>query len=214
MVAVSGLGAGVLLAELCSKLEVSWAPILSLLVLWGGLIGSVAYALTRSRPAGLLAFRSRDILLGVSLGIALRAAQGVINGANTATFPRGQTAADASSYLAWCVSQLWTAGVVGPVVEEFYFRALLIVTIFQLFRRSLGHASAGLTAILFSSGAFVCLHGLMGQITLPDGLALFALSATCSVLVLLTGRIWSAVVLHITYNTIFLGLTLVGYLMR
>jgi len=46
--------------------------------------------------------------------------------------------------------------------------------------------------------------------SLIDGVLLFTVGAVCSLTVLLTGRIWGAVLIHIVYNASFLALVIVG----
>jgi len=205
--ALVGAGGGILAAGLVARLDASWAAPASSLILWMGLLAALGYALKRGRPAGLFAFRALDILFGVALGVLVRALQGALSAANEMPFP--QLGGGAVSEL----SQAVGAGLAGPVVEELFFRAVLLVTVYQVLRRRLGVAAAAVTATLVSAGAFVCLHGAFSALSLADGTQLFAVGVVASSLVLTTGRIWSAVIFHITYNVLFLAIIGTGQML-
>jgi membrane protease YdiL (CAAX protease family) len=100
--------------------------------------------------------------------------------------------------------------VLAPVIEELFFRAILIVTIFQMLRRSVGPVAAGATALLASGGMFVLLHGFSDALSVLTGLQLLAVGLTCGLIVLLTGRIWGAVLVHAIYNASYVLLVLAG----
>ena len=67
--------------------------------------------------------------------------------------------------------------------------------------RPFGRLTAGLVALLVSTGLFVLVHGL-DRSTLAAGcvLSLALLGLVCGLLVLLTGRIWGAVLVHVVFN--------------
>lgn len=177
--------------------------------LWVGLAVATVLALGRARPAGLLRVRFSDLIWGVGLGLGLRAVQGVLSGSALLPFPRW--GADAVWQTPkWWMTEILPPLIVGPLLEEFAFRAVLLVAVFEVLRRSVGSLAAGVTALLVSTGAFVCLHAAFSPLTLLDGLQLFAVGAACALLVLLTGRVWGAVFLHVVYNATFLALMTVG----
>lgn len=198
-----GYGVGIIGGILIARLATPDAPILSLAVLWVGLGGAVAYAFLRARPAGLLALKPVDILWGVGLGVALRLTQGLTSGSNSFPFPSADDGVNA-------YTQASLAAVLGPVIEEMFFRGVLVVVVYQLLRRSTGAVSAGLTAALLSTGVFVLVHAAFQTITLMDGIGLSLLSMTCSCIVLLTGRLWGAVLAHIVFNSVFVALSFLG----
>ncbi len=191
-----------------ARVTAPWAPTVSLLALWAGLLGAVVWAFVRARPAGILTFRPTDLVWGLGVGLGLRLVQGLLSDANSAPFP-----ASASFFGLLSVGNagdIFAAGFAGPVIEEFFFRAVLLVALYQLFRRSLGHVAAGVTATLASAGAFICLHAAFGALSLSDGLQLFLVGVACSGLVIMTGRIWGAVLAHIVYNFSFVLLGVLG----
>lgn len=207
--ALIGVGVGVVGGAAVSRIPLVWAPIASTVVLWIGLGSAVVFAFLRGRPAGLLRFRPIDVLWGVGLGLGLRLLQGWLSGADAGAFPTA-TSLDGGLPSGWWLTDAVPAGVVAPIVEEFFFRAVVLVVVYQLLRRSVGGVAAGVTAALVSAGGFVLLHATTGGLTLTDGIQLFAVGGTCAVVVLLTGRIWGAVLTHIVYNVTYLALVLVG----
>jgi membrane protease YdiL (CAAX protease family) len=203
MMALLSAGVGVIGGTLMSRLDTQYAPILSLATLWLGLMVGVLYAFLRSRPAALLTLKPQDFLWGAVLGLALRLIQGVTSDAGSSPFPSPGSGTDPHA-------QALLAGVLGPVVEEVFFRGVVVVVVYQLLRRSIGVASAATSAALFSTGAFVLIHAVFQPLTLVDGFGLFLVSMTCSGVVLLTGRLWGAVLAHMIYNATFLALVLLG----
>ena len=208
VVALVGAGFGILLASVVAGLAFPGASLLSLAALWLGLLTAIVFAVLRSHPAGLFQFRAVDLLWGVGLGVGLRLAQGVLSGANASAFP--SVLDTGTSLQRWLVAEAIPAGVFGPVIEEAFFRAVLLVSIFQWLRRSSGSLAAGVAAILASAGAFVCLHAVFGSLTFVDTVSLFAVGAVCAAVVLLTGRLWGAVLVHLVYNLSLLLLIFIG----
>lgn len=208
LAAFVGMGAGVFGAGI-SNLLLPGVPIASTLALWAGLVAATAYAFARARPAGLLRVRFTDLLWGLGLGLALRTIQGWVSGADVSAFPSASSTPGVPDQ-AWWLTQFLPAGLIGPIVEEFFFRAVVLVVVYQVFRRSVGMTAAAMTALLVSAGLFVLLHGMRGSLLLADGIVLFAVGASCGLLLLLTGRLWGAVILHVVYNLSFLALAVTG----
>ncbi|KTS60084.1 Abortive infection protein [Microbacterium testaceum] len=206
------LGAGVFGGGIANRFLGTAGPVVSSWVLWVSMAVVVALAFVSARPRGLLKIRSIDLLWGVALGTALRLVQGWLSGADHNAFPSpatldGQLGAD------WWLQQALPAVVVAPLLEEFVFRGVILVAVFQILRRGLGPAAAGATALLVSAAAFVLLHGMAGVVTLVDGIQLFAIGAVCALVVLLSGRIWGAVLVHLVYNLTYLALALTGFVL-
>ncbi|WAC68499.1 CPBP family intramembrane glutamic endopeptidase [Microbacterium sp. SL75] len=196
-------------ALLVGRSALSWAPEASLLTLWAGMGVAICAAIARARPAGLLRFKATDILWGVGVGLLLRTGAGAISGVNISSFPTTGSL-DGSVPIRWWWTQAVPAALVAPVVEELFFRAVVLVAVYQILRRSVGPLTAGLTAALSSAGTFVLLHAAFAAVEFVSGLELFALGMVCSATVLLTGRIWGAVLIHAVYNATFVALTLIG----
>lgn len=211
-VALGGLGAGVFGAGI-SNLLLPGIPIASTLALWAGLVAATAYSFARARPAGLLRVRLTDLVWGLGLGLALRALQGWVSGADMRAFPSADGTQGVPS-VTWWLTEFLPAGFIGPIVEELFFRAVVLVVVYQVLRRSVGELAAAATALLVSAGLFVLLHGMRGSLLLADGVMLFAVGASCGLLVLLTGRLLGAVILHVVYNVSFLALAVAGAVLR
>ncbi|MFJ4039192.1 CPBP family intramembrane glutamic endopeptidase [Microbacterium sp. NPDC090007] len=162
----------------------------------------------RARPAGLFRFRAQDLVWGAAFGFSLLLAKAAQSAGDSVPFPTSPLiGAETTS---WFLHEAVPLGLVGPVVEELFFRAVILVSLFQILRRHVGHVSASVTAALASTGLFVCLHATFTPISLVDGLQFSLLSLVCSALVLLTGRIWAAVIAHVIYNVSFLLIVYVG----
>lgn len=211
-VAVSAGGAGVLAATAINLLNTPWAAVLSLVALWAGMLAAVVHSATIVRPRGLFAFRFADVIWGLGLAAAIRILTGIMSDANSSTFPTSSPLGRAS-IREWLVQEVLAAGLLGPVVEELFFRAVLLVVVFRIVRSLAGGVIAGIAAALASSGSFVLLHAAFTPLSFSEACQFLVLGLACSALVLLTGRIWGAVLLHIAFNAAFLILSAIGALL-
>lgn len=206
------LGVGVLLGFVISTTWASpWASFTATAVLWLSMLVPIVWAFRRSRPIGLLTFRPVDLLYGLMLGVALRIFQGVVaemsgTGAAFPTF----TTFDGQLPTMWWLTDAASAALIAPVLEEFFFRGVVLIALYSALRRPFGKLTAGLGAGLVSTALFIIVHTVAGSITADAAVSLAAVGATCALLVLLTGRIWGAVLVHIVFNTTYLALGLVG----
>lgn len=201
--------AGILVSLMLARTAFSYSEILTSVTLSIGLMAGVLSAFRRARPAGLLVFRPLDILWGLSFGLLLRLLQGISSSANELPFPttifeRGQ--AD----MRFWVGEVVLPGLVGPVAEEFFFRAVLLLAVYQALRRSIGRLAAATTATLVSAGCFVMLHSVFANLSFQQSLQLVLVGLTGSLLVLLTGRVWPAVGAHLVYNLSYIGVVALG----
>jgi membrane protease YdiL (CAAX protease family) len=187
------------------------SPVLAQLVLWAGLAVPVIAALSLARPRGLLRIRPIDLLYAVVLGGLLRLIQGWVDAAATgvSVWP-SYTLIDGSLPSGWLLVDGLGVAVISPVLEEFFFRGVLLVSLFVVLRRPFGRLVAGWTAGLVSTAVFVAVHALTLQISAADVIALALLGGVASALVVLTGRIWGAVLVHVVFNASFVMLALVG----
>lgn len=211
--AALGLGAGLLAGVGLSLLV---AGIWGTLALWLALTVPVVVAFRRGVPRGLLVFRLVDVLYAVVLGGAMRLVQGWIAG--PAAFPSYPSLGSSLPPL-WWAEELLAGGVIAPVVEEFFFRGVLLVALFTVSRRVLrrsttdGILPAGLIAVITTAGLFVLTHQLVSPLTADAALALGLLGLVTGALVVFTGRIWSAVLAHIVFNLSGIGLAVIGTLL-
>lgn len=207
--AALGLGAGaigsVLLRTLISN---QTGSLLAAVTLWAGMAVPIVIAFRRSRPRGLLRFHPVDLLYALVIGGALRIIQGwlAMAAGDSGRFP-SYPLIDGNLPGLWWMTSLVAPVVIAPVIEEFLFRGVIVVTVFRLARRGLDGAALALVA---SGAAFVALHALTGMPSWaePASLAIFAIA--CTLLVLLTGRIWGAVLVHVVFNASAVALALIG----
>ncbi|GAA3656069.1 CPBP family intramembrane glutamic endopeptidase [Microbacterium marinilacus] len=176
--------------------------------LWIGMAVPTALAFRRGRPRGLLAFRTMDVVYALVLGIALRTVQGWLDlAAGGGTFPSYALGDGASTGVLWLTA---VAGPVllSPVIEEFLFHGVVLVAVYRIARRGLDGA---LLAIVASTAAFVAMHAITGGMTSWEQPVTWTLvGAALGTLVILTGRIWGAVLTHLVFNLSAALLALVG----
>lgn len=207
--ALISCGVGVIASGWVGQSSMPWAPALSVIVLWVGLGVPFALALSRGVPAGLFSFRARDLLWGICLGLALRIIQGVLTNANSSPFPSLSGAAGTRDELVGLTFRV-ASGLISPLFEEFFFRGVLLVALFQMARRPLGFAGAGAIATVASASVFVCLHLFFAGLTGEEATQLALVGVGCAMYTLATGRLWGAVLIHLTYNASFFGLAALG----
>lgn len=213
-VAILSLGVAVIAGTaIITFVGAEWAALAAQLTLWAGLLVGIVWAFARSRPIGLLRISAADVVFGLALGILLRFAQGWVETATggSGAFPSyptigGQLGSD------FLLTEVISPVVIAPVLEELFFRAVVLVCVYTLLRRRFGKLMAGIAAGLVSTGLFVLLHSLTLVPTVGDVISLALLGLVCSALVLLTGRIWGAILTHVVYNGTFVLLALAGTL--
>ncbi|WP_144795946.1 CPBP family intramembrane glutamic endopeptidase [Microbacterium paludicola] len=207
--ALLALGAGLLGGALLGGM-------LGTAVLWVALLVPVVLAYRRGVPRGLLIFRPVDLLYGIVLGSILRFAQGLFSeafGGSGAlpTYPSLNGGLPAG----WWVQDLLGGAIVAPVIEEFFFRGLLLIVIFTLVRRLAGsHPAAiglgGFVGVVASTALFVLAHALTEALPAAGVVSLTLVGLVCGTLVVTTGRIWPAVLVHVVYNGSGVLLTVAG----
>lgn len=208
-VALVSLGAAVLLGSLVTTVwDSPWAAASATVLIWIGMLGPIVWAFTRSRPIGLLRLRAIDLLYGLVLGALLRTTQGWIEGVGGTPVLPVLERVDGSLPLSTMLFDVVAPIVVAPVVEEFFFRAVLLVALYTVLRRPFGKFAAGLAAALASTALFVLMHGISSVGDVSGVVSLSLLGMVCALLVLLTGRIWGAVLVHAVYNASYVGLGL------
>ncbi|MFE5407262.1 CPBP family intramembrane glutamic endopeptidase [Microbacterium sp. NPDC056569] len=211
-IALISLGASVLLGSLVAAVwDSPWAAASATVIVWIGMLLPVAWAFTRSRPIGLLRVRALDVLYGLVLGALLRTTQGWIEGLDgTPAVLPSVVRVDGSVPLSGVMFDVVAPVVVAPVVEEFFFRAVVLVSLYTVLRRPFGKLTAGLAAALGSTALFVVVHGISSVGDVSGVVSLSLLGLVCAVLVLLTGRIWGAVLVHLVYNASYVALAVLA----
>ncbi|WP_150463149.1 CPBP family intramembrane glutamic endopeptidase [Nesterenkonia ebinurensis] len=208
--AAFAVGAAIVLSVIArNNLSSPLGPVVSSLVLYTGMAVPVVIAIRRSRPRGLFRIRWTDILWGLTLGLLLRIVQGWLEVAagSPGGLPAYSTLNGALGGATWLLTGLLIPILIAPLVEEFLFRGVVLVSVYRTARRGL---EAGILAIVASAATFVAIHSVTGINRWDEPTYLFLVGLTCGVLVLLTGRIWGAVFVHIVFNGIWVVLALAG----
>lgn len=177
------------------------------LAIWIGMGVPVVIAFRRGVPRGLLRFRAVDLLYAVVIGGVLRVVQGWLEvaGGGTGALP---------SYPA--LDGLWwldasTAVLVSPALEELLFRGVVLVAVYRIARRGVDGA---LLAIVASTASFVAMHMITGGFGSWDRPVMLTLiGAALGTLVILTGRLWPAILAHLVYNLSGVALAVAGTLL-
>ncbi|MGX1701069.1 CPBP family glutamic-type intramembrane protease [Microbacterium sp. NPDC055357] len=205
---------GVLAVALLTAAILQWlrpeSEVLATAIILIAMAGVCVWAFVRSRPAGLLRFRSVDLVYGLGAALLLRLVQGWIDVGLTgyASFPTHPVMGERPRVEAWMLGGLDV--LVEPVVEEFFFRGVILVAVFTLLRRRFGPVAAAAAALLVSAASVALVH-LVVPTTEPGGpWAVAALGIVCGLSVLLTGRIWAAVLAHVGFGALGTVLTFVG----
>lgn len=180
-------------------------------VVWVGMLVPVVVGLSRSRPAGLLRLRPVDLLYGMVLGLLLRIVQGwlEVGTGGAGAFPTF-VRIDGRLSATWWLSDLLGPVVVAPVIEELFFRAVVLVALYTASRRALGRRPAAVVAAIGSTVLFMLVHGVNGALTIDGVISATLLGLVASTLVLTTGRVWGAVLVHLAFNASYVALALVG----
>ena len=207
------LGAGILLSTLADRLVGgALGSALSIAALWGGMLAAIILAFVRSRPRMLLRFHPFDLLYGIVLGVLLRFTQGFLEiaGTGTAAWPTAGTL-DGSLPASFWFDGVLAPVVIAPLLEEFFFRAVLLVAIFTAVRRMTNSRSwAGFAAIAVTTLLFIGLHLVFDIYTWWSVATLGIVGLVCAGLVVATSRIWGAVLTHIVFNGVAVAMLLVG----
>ncbi|GAA1533310.1 hypothetical protein GCM10009803_12480 [Microbacterium ginsengiterrae] len=210
--ALVALGAGLLGGALLGGL-------LGTVVLWVALLVPIVLAYRRGIPRGLLVFRAVDLIYGVVLGTILRLAQGLLANAfgGSGALP-SYPSLDGMLPAGWWLEDLLGGAMVAPVIEEFFFRGFLLIVIFTLVRRLAGahRAAIGLGAVvgvIASTAVFVLTHALTAAQHTSDLIGLTLVGLVCGALVVTTGRILPAVLVHAIYNASGVLLAVAGTLL-
>ena len=213
--AVLALGAGVLGATLVAELvSGTMGTLLSQVGLWLAFAVPVVLAFTRSRPRGLLRFRPVDLLFALVLGGMLRLIQGwlEVRAGGSGAWP-SYPSIGGSLPSSWFFDAFLTSVVIGPVLEEFFFRGLVLVALYTAVRRIAGREVAMFASAIVSSALFVVAHALLAPLAWDAVVSLALVGLVASLLVLLTGRLWAAVLTHVVYNGLWVALATVGTLL-
>lgn len=214
-VALVGLAVGLLLLRLLSaRAHSPWGYFAADSALWAALLLSVAVGFLVSVPRGLFHWRWRDLVIGLFAGISLRM---IVDGLHwreqgfldwlTFADPKGEVPT------AWWLDGIVATAIGAPVVEELFYRAFLLVALYTVFRRFTGSpAVAAVATVCINASVFMFSHVIASAQTMSNlsAIAILLVGITTATLVLLTGRFWSALITHLTFNGLWVLLALIG----
>lgn len=169
----------------------------------------VLVVLRVKRYRGLLRISMGDVLLGLLLGVLLRIVAGVIGGSDTVAFPTLSSTLGETSGHTWLL-QLLAIGILGPIVEEFFFHGVLLVAMFHVLAARTGRGAAAFVGITVTAALFALMHVYLNYFGGLDTAQTFLLAIVCGLMVIFSGRIWGAVVIHGVYNLSFVALAAAG----
>lgn len=187
-------------------------------LVWIPLLGAVLLArFAVSGPRGStpvlgFAFRPIDLLWGLAAGLLLRIVVSVLEvvvyGSLPATSGGGAPTGSALIVISFIVAVL-AATVVAPVVEELFFRGLLLRSV-----RGSVPDRASWIAVVISAALFASLHLVVvsgPSEALVTGVGTFLVGLGTGAAAVLTGRLGPAIVTHIVFNAsvLVLGVTAV-----
>jgi uncharacterized protein len=214
--AVLALGAGILAGGAAAQF-IGGEPgaILSSLALWIAMAAPVVVALRISVPRGLLRFRPVDLVFALGFGLLLRLAQGWLETAGGFRGFPSYLIVDGRLPGGWWFTEALAPVVIAPVVEEFFFHGLVLVAIYvAVLRASRDRTIAGVAAVALSTGLFVLAHAVVAPVAWYAAVALLLVGLVNGLLVVLTGRLWPAILTHVVYNGSYVVLALVGTFVR
>ncbi|MFF7681909.1 CPBP family intramembrane glutamic endopeptidase [Microbacterium sp. NPDC007973] len=212
--AVCALGAGLLAERAASALfPPETAEASARAMVWVALGVPVGVAFSRSRPRGLLRLRPVDVLYGIVFGVALRAMQGAVAGIGGAPAAWPSTFSSDGSLPEAFLAEALADTIGAAMVEEFFFRGVVLVCAYVLLRERSGRVPAAIAAVALSTALFVLAHQFAaGQDHLAP-IALAAVGAVTGAFVVATGRIWPAVAVHMVFNATGYALVAAGTLL-
>lgn len=220
---VTDAAAGTLLALLAS---LAWAwvtrtviidPVVQVLgaflAIWVPLLGSVLVA-SRFRGRRSLArdfalrFRWIDLLWGGAIGLLARTAVSLIEISSSGRIAGfGARLELPGGFLFW-FGVLLAPIVIGPIVEELFFRGLVLRSVERRTDRGIGHVASASLAVVISAMVFALLH--VAQATTVSeawrvGAGSLVLGLATGAATVLTGRLGAAIVGHMVFNGVLIA---------
>lgn len=165
-----------------------------------------ARAMARRGDGPLLArplFRPIDLLWGVGAGLMMRGVSAAIELVLLGRMSGTGLQLEIDPTMAW-FTLLLAPVVLGPVIEELFFRGLTLPALREATDASGAKpATSTIIAVVASAALFAALHTLESPsptLALVTGLSTFAFGLAAGSIVVFTGRIGGAIVAHIVYN--------------
>ena len=196
------------------------SEVLSYLVVWVPLLGTVLIASWWRGAKSLVTdfgftFHPLDLLWGLTVGVLARLLAGILEIAGYGRLgSAGGTFGEPVRDLWWVFAALLAPVLIGPVIEELFFRGLLARAVADSARSNGGSRRTAIAlAIVVSGLVFALVHIL--TVSTPTaamviGLSTFIFGAAAAALSQLTGRLGGAIVAHITFNALVVVPALMG----
>ncbi|MDH6235794.1 CPBP family intramembrane metalloprotease [Cryobacterium sp. CG_9.6] len=214
--------AGVVLASVLLVLTGLSAPLfwvtdahlrelLSYLLVWLPLLGAVAAAWRWHGFALALALalklRPLDLVWGLSIGLLARLVATSAEALGYGHISSGTVTFGETVYDAWWIFGTALAPVlIAPVIEEIFFRGLLLRSLLGSIRASNGGARTSVViSIVVSALTFALVHTLTASTVtgaLVVGISTFVFGILAALLTVETGRLGGAIIAHMTFNAI------------
>ncbi|TQJ29692.1 CPBP family intramembrane glutamic endopeptidase [Microbacterium sp. SLBN-146] len=185
------------------------ASLVSIAAFSAPLIAAVVVASVWAGPGRvrsvLFIWRWSDIGLGLAVGLLLRALVELV-APTMGSLQAGLVELSMTDLVVLVLG----AALVTPIVEELFFRGVIVAALADSLR-GLGRTLAGILAITLSTVVFVLLHAvsLGAATTMATLLGPLLVSVACGILLLVTRRLASALLAHVVFNAIGVGLLLV-----
>ncbi|TDW30569.1 CPBP family intramembrane glutamic endopeptidase [Cryobacterium psychrophilum] len=181
--------------------------LLSYLAVWIPLLGAVGVAWYWHGHNLRLRFRPLDLLWGLSVGLLARSVASALEMLGYGRLGTGPVTLGETVYDGWWMFGALAAPVlIAPIVEELFFRGLLLRSVLGSTRRAGGGAvSSVVIAVLVSGLVFALVHTLTAgtpTAVVVGGVSTFVFGTSAAVLAALTGRLGGAVVAHVTFNAL------------
>ena len=160
------------------------------------------------RATGIRPWRWIDPVLGVLAALVLRAIVELIQPTSGSLLGPLDVESTPDS-VSGAVVLILGLVLVSPIVEELYFRGLLLRAMDDALRGT-GRIAASLIALVVSTAAFTVLHVVPSGANVPVVLlaGTIAVGLGCGILTLVTGRLGAAIVAHVAFNAIGVALLL------
>jgi membrane protease YdiL (CAAX protease family) len=185
------------------------ALLLSYLAAWIPLLGAVLVACylrgsrSLARDCGLR-FRLLDLLWGLAIGMLARVVASLVEIGGYGHLGGGAVTLGTTVHDGWWVFGAILAPVIlAPLIEELFFRGLLLRSLLAALRGTGGIQRA--TAIVISGSLFAMLHMFEAGFTttaIVVGTSTFLFGVAAATVATLTGRLGGAIIAHITFNAL------------
>lgn len=198
-----------------------WLPLLGLLPVWIGLLGTTIWACRRHGSGSLvtdlgLRLKWSDLAVGIGMAVAGRIASGLI-AVLVVSVTRQRTESNLQDlvgpglgHTGWLIVYTVAIAVVGPIIEEIFFRGLALRSALASLSRSrrprfATPAARQRFAALLTAGLFAALH--LPEVTSLTMLlilipSLFFFGWMVARWTMWTGRLGGAIVAHIGFNAV------------